>query len=202
MVTRILLGLILLLVVVLVGLDQSDRGAPTEGVVAQVPGERFELLVSRSRELGPSYVRFDTATGKAWRMAASGVGPWVQVGEHGAESGQGSESLAAGRYTMELVRSSFGPVLIRTDTATGLVWKLPLPDGEEWLVLGEETDAAGSGPAVRAGSPEDPALPRVRALMGRRGGTREAGGESSQPETPSSTARDAPEPTPAPSEGS
>ena len=68
---------------------------------------------------------------------------------------QGFATSGAGRYSVAGVRAG-APLLIRTDTVTGQVWKLSLRDSDSWVAFREPV-AAEEPPAAAPPAPPDAA---------------------------------------------
>jgi hypothetical protein len=78
------------------------------------------------------------------------------LGREAPAHGGSLEAGGVGRYDVMSTRAG-APVLIRTDTVTGRVWKLELRGGRDrWIEL-IEPDAKPAGERAEAASPPDPA---------------------------------------------
>jgi len=96
---------------------------------------RFEIR-SIPVKRGPGVLlRTDTATGQAWTMGAMEAPKWkpLREGVAGVPSAQGS---ASGRYTILAVRQNRGaPTLVRTDGATGRIWRKGATSNGPWVAV-------------------------------------------------------------------
>ncbi len=90
LVTRVLLGAIVLCLLLLIG-QRNLQSGPAEGALSQQP--RFQVQIQGMRKGGPLLVKTDLMSGTVWRKSLIGDGPWVTVD---AESrGEGSPADAA-----------------------------------------------------------------------------------------------------------
>jgi hypothetical protein len=160
---RVLLALILLSLVVIVtqgfGIQIGVGSAspdPTEEVIGEPFDQRFYVQLLRLGKLGPAYMRVDTATGRIWRVPVSGEGGWVEMAA-GSTLADRSEPLRPGRFTVSVLASRYGPVLLRVDQRTGRVWRRQLSGEKPWDLI-DEADVRG-GAAVLEDLLESPTLP-------------------------------------------
>ena len=139
--SRALLGLILICLVVLIVRDAGDAAtpmdAPDETTAAQVAGPllRFEVRMIKLQRGAPVMLRTDTATGEAWRMGVLSAGEWELLRE-GTDGVPSAGAETPGRYSINAVSQRRGaPTLVRSDTATGRVWRKGSKSDGPWVAV-------------------------------------------------------------------
>ena len=143
-VTRALLAAILVCLAILVGRAQSGE-APAEPEASAV---RFEVRPVAMKRGAPLLLRTDTATGEAWSMGAMDAGRWDALRE-GSAGIPSPGASAPGRYSIRAVVQRRGsPTLVRSDHATGRVWRKGSTNAGPWVLVPNPESPAAPAAAV------------------------------------------------------
>ena len=140
------------------GAGPEPAGAATADV------GRFDVR-SVALKRGPGLLlRLDTATGQAWTMGVMDAAKWQPTRE-GADGVPTPDGNVSGRYTIKAIKASRGaPTLVRTDQATGRIWRKPANKGQ-WVAVpnpdpsitepAADDEPAGAAPSESDAEAED-----------------------------------------------
>jgi hypothetical protein len=151
--SRALLALILVcLLLLLLGLGRSGGSA----AVAPPPAASAKHFITHGVKLNrtpPRLIRMNTATGQAWEMGLLDRALWKPLPE-GPEGVPSPDATEPGRYVFVAVSQPRGaPTLVRTDHATGRVWRKGSTSKGPWVLVPNP----GEEPPFGAGAEEEPA---------------------------------------------
>jgi hypothetical protein len=140
------------------GGEPKARADSAAAASAESDVDRFDVRPVATKRGPGLLLRTDTATGQAWTMGVMDAAKWnpLREGEAGVPSPDGS---ASGRYTIRAISHSRGaPTLVRTDHATGRIWRKGASSQGPWVLVPNPDPSALSEPEPEAGS--EPAATR------------------------------------------
>ena len=154
----------------LLWVQACDTGRPradaeSEPVAAEAVDVGRFVVLSVPVKRGPGVLlRTDTATGQAWTMGAMEAPKWKPLRE-GAAGVPSAGSSASGRYTIMAVMQNRGaPTLVRTDGATGRIWRKGATSNGRWVAVPNPAPSALTEPKKKAQPASDPAAAKQPAV--------------------------------------
>jgi len=143
--SRALLALMLACLAFLVARDVTGRAAAGDPDAAMAG--RFAISAVRSEKDVGRLLRIDSATGQVWEMGVVDEGPWKAYAE-GPDGTPSPGALAKGRYELQaFTQRRAGTTLVRTDSATGRVWRTPAKNDGIWVLISEPAEASAAAAA-------------------------------------------------------
>lgn len=147
---------------------QSDVASDPAPVAAEsVDVGRFEVRTISVKRGPGMLLRTDTATGQAWTMGVMEAPKWQPLRE-GAAGVPSPDGTASGRYAIRAVKQTRGaPTLVRTDQATGRVWRKGATSKGPWVAIPNPDPSALTEPEPEpASNPAAMEEPRADAPDG------------------------------------
>jgi hypothetical protein len=152
--TRALLAGILACLLILIFQGRSSGPADSVLAAGDAPiAERFNIRPVQLQRGPPLLLRYDTATGQAWRMGLMDAGRWEALTE-GTDGVPSPGATAPGRYSIRPVAQKRGaPTLLRSDDLTGRLWRRGSTSEGPWVLVPNPGEAGSTAGPAEAATP-------------------------------------------------